>query len=76
MRLGDLAPDVRRGGRRLVAARPSRLRHRGHARHGDELIEPGFFGGEWGLLRFHDPQNATIDMSFFGLGGFMITDDD
>jgi len=44
---------------------------------GDTVVEPPLLYGEWGLVSFSNPSaNATLDTSFFGLGIFVIIDDD
>ena len=44
---------------------------------GDTIREPPALYGEWGLLSFSNPSsNATLDVSFYGLGFFIIVDDD
>ena len=43
---------------------------------GDTIDEPPALYGEWGLVAFSNPTNATIDTSFFGIGLFIILDDD
>ena len=44
---------------------------------GDTVDEPPLLWGEWGLVSFSNPANATLDTSgFFGLGLFVIVDDD
>jgi glucose/arabinose dehydrogenase/PKD repeat protein len=44
---------------------------------GDTVDEPPLLWGEWGLVSFSNPANATLDTSgFFGLGLFVILDDD
>lgn len=44
---------------------------------GDTIDEPPAFLGEWGVVVFSNPSpNATLDPSFFGLGIFIIVDDD
>jgi len=44
---------------------------------GDQTVEPPLLTGEWGLVQFSNPSsNANIDMSFFGVGLFVIVDDD
>jgi hypothetical protein len=44
---------------------------------GDTLDEPPLLWGEWGLVSFTNPTNATLNTSgFFGLGLFIIVDDD
>ena len=44
---------------------------------GDTTDEPPLLYGEWGLLSFSNPSaNATLDLSFYGLGVFVIVDDD
>ena len=44
---------------------------------GDTVDEPPLQWGEWGLVSFSNPTNATLDTSgFFGLGVFIILDDD
>jgi hypothetical protein len=44
---------------------------------GDTADEPPLLWGEWGLVRFSDPTNATLDdATFFGHGLFVIIDDD
>ena len=45
---------------------------------GDDIDEPPLLYGEWGLLAFSDlSPNAVLDTSaFFGLGLFIIVDDD
>ncbi len=45
--------------------------------YGDTETEPPLLWGEWGLLRFFDASpNVVLDVSFFGLGVFVIVDDD
>ena len=45
--------------------------------YGDTKVEPPAIGGEWGLIRFSGVSaNANIDPRFFGLGIFVIADDD
>ena len=44
---------------------------------GDTEVEPPAWLGEWAVIRFSEPSpNATLDMSFFGLGVAIILDDD
>ena len=44
---------------------------------GDIEDEPPLLWGEWGLVQFTGPTNATLDIdTFFGLGLFIIIDDD
>ena len=44
---------------------------------GDTIDEPPLLYGEWGLVSFSNPSaNATLDLSFYGLGIFAIIDDD
>lgn len=44
---------------------------------GDTLGEPPLLSGEWGLIQFSSVSaNATLDPGFFGLGVFVIVDDD
>ncbi len=44
---------------------------------GDTVDEPPLLWGEWGLVSFTNPTNATLDTSgFFGHGLFIIVDDD
>jgi glucose/arabinose dehydrogenase/PKD repeat protein len=44
---------------------------------GDTDDEPPLIDGEWGLVLFSNPStNATLERSFFGLGAFVIIDDD
>ncbi|MBK5288894.1 MAG: PQQ-dependent sugar dehydrogenase [Acidimicrobiia bacterium] len=44
---------------------------------GDTTPEPPLLYGEWGLLAFSNPSaNANLDVSFYGLGIFIIVDDD
>jgi large repetitive protein len=43
---------------------------------GDTIPEPPLLFGEWGLVLFSNPTNATLDLSFFGAGIFVIIDDD
>ena len=44
---------------------------------GDTVDEPPLLWGEWGLVGLSNPTNATLDTSgFFGLGVFIILDDD
>jgi hypothetical protein len=44
---------------------------------GDTIDEPPLLYGEWGLVGFNNPSYATKDNSwFFGLGLFIIIDDD
>ena len=43
----------------------------------DDEDEPPLLWGEWGLISFSDPAGATIDTAtFFGVGLFVIVDDD
>ena len=44
--------------------------------NGDTTDEPDLLYGEWALVRFSDPTNATIDPVFYGLGIGVIIDDD
>jgi hypothetical protein len=45
--------------------------------YGDTVDEPPLYLGEWVLVRFFDPSpNATLDLSFFGLGLGIVVDDD
>ena len=44
---------------------------------GDTIDEPPLLSGEWGLVSFSNPSaNATLDTSFYGLGVFVIVDND
>ena len=44
---------------------------------GDGVDEPPLLWGEWGLITFGEPTNATLDVdTFFGKGLFVIVDDD
>lgn len=44
---------------------------------GDAVDEIPLYGGEWGVVEFRDIVNAELDTSaFFGLGLFVILDDD
>ena len=44
---------------------------------GDETLEPPVLWGEWGFIELSAPTNASIDTSFFfGLGIFVIIEDD
>ena len=44
---------------------------------GDTVDEPPLLYGEWGIVSFSNPVNATLDTSgFWGLGLFIIIDDD
>jgi len=44
---------------------------------GDTLAEPPLLWGEWGLVSFTNPTNATLNTTtFYGLGLFIIVDDD
>ncbi len=44
---------------------------------GDTAVEVPLLWGEWGVVNFSDPTNATIDTGpFFGAGLFIIFDDD
>jgi hypothetical protein len=44
---------------------------------GDTVDEPDLLYGEWGLVSFSNvSSNATLDTRFFGLGLFIIVDDD
>ena len=44
---------------------------------GDTVDEPPLLWGEWGLVTFSNPTNATLDTTtFFGHGLFIIIDDD
>ena len=44
---------------------------------GDVIDEPPAYLGEWGLVSFSNPSaNATLDTSFYGLGIFIIVDND
>ncbi len=43
---------------------------------GDTLDEPPLLGGEWGLVAFSNPTNALLDTATFGVGLFIIFDDD
>jgi hypothetical protein len=45
--------------------------------YGDTLDEPPAWLGEWGVIAWSSPSpNADIDRSFFGLGLFIVFDDD
>ncbi|MEQ8841937.1 MAG: lysyl oxidase family protein [Acidimicrobiales bacterium] len=45
--------------------------------YGDTVDEPPAWLGEWGIVAFSSPSaNADIDYFFFGLGIFVIVDDD
>lgn len=44
---------------------------------GDTVAEPPLLWGEWGLVSFSNPTNATLDTStLYGQGLFVIIDDD
>ncbi|MEZ5166780.1 MAG: Ig-like domain-containing protein [Acidimicrobiales bacterium] len=44
---------------------------------GDTIAEPPAWVGEWGLISFSSVSaNASLDVSFYGLGIFVIIDDD
>lgn len=44
---------------------------------GDDVHEVPLYGGEWGVVEFTDLVNAELDTAaFFGLGLFVIADDD
>ena len=44
---------------------------------GDDVDEAPLLYGEWGLVRFEEPTNATLDtQTFFGHGLFILLDDD
>ena len=43
----------------------------------DDVDEPHVLWGEWGTVRFSNPHGAALDTSvFFGVGLFIIIDDD
>jgi len=44
---------------------------------GDTVVEPPLLYGEWGIVQFSNVSaNATLDIGFYGLGVFIIFDDD
>jgi Calx-beta domain len=43
---------------------------------GDTVDEPPLFYGEWGLVQLSNPVNTTVTGGLFGLGLFIIIDDD